>query len=252
MAGAAGGAAYSAGPAAQFGTDVLELALSGQSVEVAIEIPGSGSHSVQIVGHAAAMRRALRRSRLARPYIWRLMSLSQFILPSTWPQLETSIFRRSSFGLNGDFPAVGAWAGLSRERLASQGSSGGGTSPTPAGKTGACCAGGCSTGRAPALLSGPTPRIAPGRTRPSWNVTALAARPHHRKLQGRPMLPHIRAATASRSSVRAEIEHVFAQQKGPRNRRSEPPPTGQLDTPLVGAASGQLHSSWTLAAVRVQ
>ena len=38
---------------------------------------------------------------------------------------------------------------------------------------------------------------------------------HHRKPQGRPMPPHIRRGNASRSSVRAAIEHVFAQQKGP-------------------------------------
>ena len=38
---------------------------------------------------------------------------------------------------------------------------------------------------------------------------------HHRKPQGRPMPPHIRRGNASRSSVRAGIEHVFAQQKGP-------------------------------------
>lgn len=31
------------------------------------------------------MRRALSRSRFARPYIWRLMSLSRLILPSTRP-----------------------------------------------------------------------------------------------------------------------------------------------------------------------
>ncbi len=44
---------------------------------------GSDSHSVQVIGHAAAMRRALSRSRFARPNIWRLMSLSRLILPST-------------------------------------------------------------------------------------------------------------------------------------------------------------------------
>ena len=38
---------------------------------------------------------------------------------------------------------------------------------------------------------------------------------HHRKPQGRPMPPHIRRGNASRSSVCAGIEHVFAQQKGP-------------------------------------
>ena len=38
---------------------------------------------------------------------------------------------------------------------------------------------------------------------------------HHRKPRGRPMPPHIRRGNASRSSVRAAIEHVFAQQKGP-------------------------------------
>ena len=38
---------------------------------------------------------------------------------------------------------------------------------------------------------------------------------HHRKPKGRPMAPHIRRGNASRSSVRATIEHVFAQQKGP-------------------------------------
>jgi transposase, IS5 family len=38
---------------------------------------------------------------------------------------------------------------------------------------------------------------------------------HHRKPQGRPMAPHIRRGNAARSKVRAGIEHVFAQQKGP-------------------------------------
>ncbi len=45
--------------------------------------PGSDSHFVQAVDHAAAMRRALRRSRSARPYICRLMSLRRFTFPST-------------------------------------------------------------------------------------------------------------------------------------------------------------------------
>jgi transposase, IS5 family len=38
---------------------------------------------------------------------------------------------------------------------------------------------------------------------------------HHRKPKGRPMAAHIRRGNASRSRVRAAIEHVFAQQKGP-------------------------------------
>jgi transposase, IS5 family len=38
---------------------------------------------------------------------------------------------------------------------------------------------------------------------------------HHRKPKGRPMPPNIRRGNASRSSVRAAIEHVFAHQKGP-------------------------------------
>jgi transposase, IS5 family len=38
---------------------------------------------------------------------------------------------------------------------------------------------------------------------------------HHRKPKGRPMPAHIRRGNASRSSVRAAIEHVFAHQKGP-------------------------------------
>jgi transposase, IS5 family len=38
---------------------------------------------------------------------------------------------------------------------------------------------------------------------------------HHRKPKGRPMAEHIRSGNASRSSVRAAIEHVFAHQKGP-------------------------------------
>lgn len=37
---------------------------------------------------------------------------------------------------------------------------------------------------------------------------------HHRKPRGRPMAPHIRRGNASRSKVRAAVEHVFAQQKG--------------------------------------
>ena len=44
---------------------------------------GSDSLSVQVINHAAAISRALSRSRFARPYIWRLMSLSRLILPST-------------------------------------------------------------------------------------------------------------------------------------------------------------------------
>ena len=38
---------------------------------------------------------------------------------------------------------------------------------------------------------------------------------HHRKPRGRPMAPHIRRGNASRSKIRAGIEHVFAHQKGP-------------------------------------
>jgi transposase, IS5 family len=38
---------------------------------------------------------------------------------------------------------------------------------------------------------------------------------HHRKPKGRPMPSHIRRGNASRSKVRAGIEHVFALQKGP-------------------------------------
>ena len=38
---------------------------------------------------------------------------------------------------------------------------------------------------------------------------------HHRKPRGRPMPAHIRRGNASRSSVRAAVEHVFAHQKGP-------------------------------------
>jgi len=38
---------------------------------------------------------------------------------------------------------------------------------------------------------------------------------HHRKPKGRPMPAHIRRGNAARSSVRAAVEHVFAQQKGP-------------------------------------
>jgi len=37
---------------------------------------------------------------------------------------------------------------------------------------------------------------------------------HHRKPQGRPMAPRIRRGNASRSKVRAAVEHVFAHQKG--------------------------------------
>ena len=37
----------------------------------------------------------------------------------------------------------------------------------------------------------------------------------HRKPRGRPMAPHIRRGNAGRSRVRAAVEHVFAQQKGP-------------------------------------
>ena len=37
---------------------------------------GSDSHSVQPCGHATPRSRALRRSSFARPYIWRLTSLS--------------------------------------------------------------------------------------------------------------------------------------------------------------------------------
>ena len=38
---------------------------------------------------------------------------------------------------------------------------------------------------------------------------------HHRKPKGRPMAPHIRRGNSGRSKVRAAVEHVFAQQKGP-------------------------------------
>jgi hypothetical protein len=38
---------------------------------------------------------------------------------------------------------------------------------------------------------------------------------HHCKPRGRPMAPNIRRGNASRSAVRAGIEHVFAHQKGP-------------------------------------
>jgi len=38
---------------------------------------------------------------------------------------------------------------------------------------------------------------------------------HHRKPRGRPMASHIRRGNATRSKVRARIEHVFAHQKGP-------------------------------------
>lgn len=37
---------------------------------------------------------------------------------------------------------------------------------------------------------------------------------HHRKPTGRPMAPHIRRGNASRSKIRAAVEHVFARQKG--------------------------------------
>ena len=37
---------------------------------------------------------------------------------------------------------------------------------------------------------------------------------HRRKPQGRAMAPHVRRGNASRSKVRAAVEHVFAQQKG--------------------------------------
>lgn len=37
---------------------------------------------------------------------------------------------------------------------------------------------------------------------------------HRRKPKGRAMAPHIRRGNASRSKVRAAVEHVFAQQKG--------------------------------------
>jgi len=37
----------------------------------------------------------------------------------------------------------------------------------------------------------------------------------HRKPKGRPMAPHIRRGNASRSKMRAAVEHVFARQKGP-------------------------------------
>jgi IS5 family transposase len=38
---------------------------------------------------------------------------------------------------------------------------------------------------------------------------------HHRKPKGKPMAPNIRRGNAARSSIRAAVEHVFAQQKGP-------------------------------------
>ena len=45
---------------------------------------------------------------------------------------------------------------------------------------------------------------------------------HHRKPQGRPMPPHIRRGNATRSRVRAAIEHVFAQQRGRWRSASAP------------------------------
>ena len=41
------------------------------------------------------------------------------------------------------------------------------------------------------------------------------SRVHHRKPRGRPMAPHVRRGDASRSKLRAAVEHVLAQQKGP-------------------------------------
>jgi transposase, IS5 family len=38
---------------------------------------------------------------------------------------------------------------------------------------------------------------------------------HRRKPRGRAMAPHIRRGNATRSAVRAAVEHVFAHQKGP-------------------------------------
>jgi len=41
------------------------------------------------------------------------------------------------------------------------------------------------------------------------------SRVHHRKPRGRPMAPHVRRGNAGRSKLRAAVEHVLAQQKGP-------------------------------------
>ena len=56
--------------------------------------------------------------------------------------------------------------------------------------------------------------------KPSINVGVLQrhgfkSQVYHRKPRGRPMAPHIRRGNATRSKIRAGIEHVFAQQKGP-------------------------------------
>ena len=81
--------------------------------------------------------------------------------------------------------------------------------------TGGCCGAACST----KSNTGPT----------VWADSAYRSRAneafierhgfksqvHHRKPRGRPMAPHIRRGNASRSKIRAGIEHVFAHQKGP-------------------------------------
>ena len=38
---------------------------------------------------------------------------------------------------------------------------------------------------------------------------------HHRKPRGRPTAPNVCRGNASRSKVRAAVEHVFVRQKGP-------------------------------------
>ncbi len=65
---------------------VLELLerTKGTSCQSALE-RGSDSLSMQSACYAGATRRARRRSSLARPYIWRLTSLSFVICPSVWP-----------------------------------------------------------------------------------------------------------------------------------------------------------------------
>ena len=46
-------------------------------------------------------------------------------------------------------------------------------------------------------------------------VCITNSRVHHRKPRGRPMAPHVRRGDAGRSKLRAAVEHVLAQQKGP-------------------------------------
>ncbi|WP_260182083.1 transposase, partial [Croceicoccus naphthovorans] len=48
---------------------------------------------------------------------------------------------------------------------------------------------------------------------PSWGKAGGHVRIHRKKPRGKPMPDHVRRANATKSKIRARVEHVFAQQK---------------------------------------